>query len=80
MIMANKENKIARLAIDDRCEGCNNIAATEEGNFCSKYADPAFHWEGDQICAFATHVKREVKVNAKKLNPLKASKRSQGHK
>ncbi len=75
--MANKDfEKITRLPVDERCEGCD----TEAGSFCKKYADPSFHWENDQVCSFASHVKREVKVTTKKLNPLKASKRAAGKK
>lgn len=67
---------ITKLPIDERCEGCNNIETTEAGSFCKKYAEPAFHWEDDQVCSFASHVKRTVATTAKKLNPLKASKRA----
>ena len=71
---------LKKLAIVDQCEGCKNVEETEEGKFCLKYADPAFHWENDQICTFASHVKREVKVVKKAVNPLKASKRASGKK
>ncbi len=71
---------LKKLPIADQCEGCQKVEEVAEGKFCQKYADPAFHWENDQICSFATHVKREVKVVKKALNPLKASKRASGKK
>ena len=79
--MANKDfDKIVKLPVDERCEGCDKVETTDACSFCKKYADPSFHWENDQVCSFASHVKREIKVNTKKLNPLKASKRAAGKK
>jgi uncharacterized protein (UPF0261 family) len=77
---ADKYANIQRLPIDDRCEGCDRVQQEENDKFCSKYADPSFHWENDQICSFATHVKREIKVVKKIVNPLKASKRASAKK
>lgn len=74
--VADKYSKVARLEIHENCEGCEKIEILDSKNYCVKYIDPAFHWETDQICAFATHVKREVKVVKKMVNPLKASKRA----
>ena len=73
---ADKHAKFARLAIHENCDGCERIEEIESKKFCLKYIDPAFHWENDQICSFATHVKREVRVVKKMVNPLKASKRA----
>lgn len=67
---------IDKSPIDDRCEGCERIEEVSGEKYCQKYAEPAFHWEDDQICSFATHVKREVSVVKKIINPLKASKRA----
>jgi len=67
---------ISKSPIDDRCEGCERIEEVNGGKYCTKYAEPAFHWEDDQICSFATHIKREIKVVKKIVNPLKASKRA----
>lgn len=67
---------IQKSLIDDRCEGCERVEEVSGGKYCQKYAEPAFHWEDDQICSFATHVKREIKVVKKIINPLKASKRA----
>jgi len=72
----DKYAKITKLPIDDRCDGCDKVETVESGKFCAKYADPSFHWENDQICSFASHIKRDVKVNKKIVNPLKASKRA----
>jgi hypothetical protein len=71
-----KYAKITKLPIDERCEGCERIEEVESKKFCKKYADPSFHWENDQICSFATHIKREIKIAKKVVNPLKASKRA----
>ena len=76
--VADKYAKVTRLEIHENCEGCANVEDRDGKKFCVKYVDPAFHWENDQICAFATHVKREVKVVKKAINPLKASKRAAG--
>lgn len=76
----DKYANILRLPIDDRCEGCDRVQQLENGKFCSKYADPSFHWENDQICSFATHVKRDVKAVKNIVNPLKASKRASAKK
>lgn len=67
---------ISKTPIDDRCEGCERIEEIDGGKYCTKYAEPAFHWEDDQICSFATHIKREINVVKKVVNPLKASKRA----
>jgi hypothetical protein len=72
----DKYAKITKLPIDERCDGCEKVQEIEAGKFCSKYANPSFHWENDQICSFATHIKREVKIVKKVVNPLKASKRA----
>lgn len=72
----DKYSKTTKNPIDDRCEGCERIEEIESNKFCIKYADPSYHWENDQICSFATHIKREIKIIKKLVNPLKASKRA----
>jgi hypothetical protein len=47
-----------------------------QGKYCQLYADPAAKWVFGR-CNFATHVQGEVQPSAQRLNPLKASKRSQ---
>jgi len=77
----NKAGKLVsydHLAIDDKCEGCNKVVENEGAKICPKFFEPAIHWENNQICAFASHVKREVKVVKRNVNPLKASKRAAG--
>jgi len=73
-------SNISKSPIDDSCEGCERIEEVNDGKYCTKYAEPSFHWEDDQICSFATHIKREIKVVKKIVNPLKASKRAAGKK
>lgn len=77
---SDKYAKITKLPIDDRCEGCDKVEEIDSNKFCKKYADPPFHWENDQICSFASHVKREAKALKKAINPLKASKRASAKK
>jgi len=78
VVIADKKSKLIRLEIHENCEGCDKVEQIEDKSYCVKYVDPAFHWENDQLCAFATHVKREAKVAKKAVNPLKASKRAAG--
>ena len=68
-----KNVKMENLKIVDKCNGCDKV---KENETCERFYDPSFHWEDDQICAFASHIKREVKKEKKKVNPLKASKRA----
>jgi len=72
--------RIARLPIVDQCEGCQRIVEDAGAKVCGKYAEPAFHWEDGQICLMATHIKKEVTIVKKAVNPLKASKRAAGKK
>jgi hypothetical protein len=44
-------------------------------SYCKTYCEPSIKWAKGP-CNFATHVKKEVKENNFKLNPLKASKRN----
>jgi hypothetical protein len=67
------------LVVIDKCEGCGNVREFPSGSYCAVFANPASKWTFGR-CNFATHVKAEAKKEEKKLNPLKASKRSQAAK
>jgi hypothetical protein len=67
------------LTVLDKCEGCGNVREFPAGQFCAVFANPASKWTLGR-CNFATHLKSEAKKEEKKLNPLKASKRSQAAK
>ena len=60
----------------EQCEGCAQIKEYDSGQYCLTYGNPASKWSLGR-CNFATHVKG-VKKDDKKINPLKASKRSAG--
>jgi hypothetical protein len=62
--------------IVESCEGCGYVMENGQGKYCQLYADPASKWVFGR-CNFATHVKGDVQPSAQRLNPLKASKRSQ---
>jgi hypothetical protein len=49
------------------------------GTYCKTYCEPSLKWTKGP-CNFATHVKKEVKEDTFKLNPLKAAKRSMAQK
>jgi hypothetical protein len=66
----------ACLPIVAACEGCGYATDYDNGQYCQLYADPASKWMLGR-CNFATHVKTEVQPSSQRLNPLKASKRSQ---
>jgi hypothetical protein len=51
------------------------VVAFEAGPYCKTYSEPALKWAKGS-CNFATHIKKEVKEDNFKLNPLKASKRN----
>ena len=64
----------------EKCEtgdGCTHAQEWPGGKYCNKFAAPASKWAFG-ICNMATHVKIERKVEDRKINPLKASKRG-GH-
>jgi hypothetical protein len=60
----------------EQCEGCAQIKEYGSGQYCLTYGNPAAKWNLGR-CNFATHLK-DAKKDDKKINPLKASKRSQG--
>jgi hypothetical protein len=63
----------------EACEGCDSIREIGEYDYCSLYGSPDGKWAYGK-CPSASHIKEDTPVAAKKLNPLKASKRgiSQG--
>lgn len=54
-----------------KCHGCEKAGEDET---CRVYVMPGAQWRRGN-CPMATHIKKEVKDVAFKLNPLKASKR-----
>jgi hypothetical protein len=62
--------------IVEKCSGCDRVKGFPTGEYCTSYPNPGVKWEFGK-CNFATHIKVE-KVEQKKLNPLKASKRAAG--
>ncbi len=63
------------IEIVKECEGCKHIIEFESKKYCSKYPDPVSKWLTGP-CNLASHLPVEEKeVVAKKINPLKASKR-----
>jgi hypothetical protein len=61
--------------IIDKCEGCAKVKEFETGKYCISFPNPAQKWQAG-FCPMATHVKKVVKQEEQKINPLKASKRS----
>lgn len=61
--------------IIDKCENCGKIIEHESKKYCSVYPNPASKWLNGK-CPMATHIKLELNENSQKINPLKASKRS----
>ena len=58
----------------EKCEGCNNTLEHDGKLYCKSYKDPAAKWMFGQ-CNLATHVTRKAE-EARKINPLKASKKA----
>ncbi len=61
--------------IDEKCKGCNRSAEFSSGWYCTVYPDPSLKWKNGD-CNFASHVSAASNGKKAKLNPLKASKRS----
>lgn len=58
--------------IIDKCVGCNRI----ENEYCKAFIRPTVKWTaGSGECPLANHIVHEA-VEAKKINPLKLSKKS----
>ena len=65
--------------IVESCKGCDRAVEYATGVYCKTYCEPSIKWAKGS-CNFNTHVKKEVKEDTFKLNPLKASKRSAAQK
>ena len=64
--------------IVEQCEGCGKISEFASGKYCVSFPEPSAKWQKGN-CPMGTHVKKVVEETPqKKLNPLKASKRSMG--
>ncbi|MDY0300389.1 MAG: PxxKW family cysteine-rich protein [Trichlorobacter sp.] len=63
----------------ENCEGCERIVTGSIGQVCSAYPAPAKKWT-DGICNFATHVKKDIKTENARVNPMKTSKKGSGKK
>ena len=61
--------------IVQQCEGCGHVLVCEEKKYCKAYPDPAAKWQFG-TCNLATHIQRKLGDAAKKVNPLKASKKA----
>ncbi len=62
--------------IVEHCQGCDRIVEYPTGLYCAIYSEPQLKWYNGG-CSMATHLKKTLtNTNTKKLNPLKASKRS----
>ena len=63
--------------IVEQCKGCDRIREYPTGLYCDSYSEPRLKWASG-TCNLATHTKKIQSNNgtAKKINPLKASKRN----
>ncbi len=62
--------------IVEQCNGCQRIIEVPAGKYCSVFPDPSSKWRLGP-CNMATHISNgNESKNNKKINPLKASKRS----
>ncbi|MEW6078072.1 MAG: PxxKW family cysteine-rich protein [Thermodesulfobacteriota bacterium] len=64
------------LPIVEACQGCKRAVEYPTGWYCSATPDPAKKWKNGP-CNLATHVETTPVETKTKVNPLKASKRSQ---
>jgi len=63
-------------SIVEACEGCANIEQYPSGSFCQIFAEPELKWISGN-CNMASHAQNGAQEEtSKKINPLKASKRS----
>ena len=65
-------------SVVETCNGCENVEKYPAGEFCGIFAEPALKWVGG-MCNMASHTRNgsEAEDTSRKINPLKASKRSQ---
>jgi hypothetical protein len=62
--------------IVEECRGCDRVVEYPTGLYCQSYSEPRLKWLSGP-CNLATHIKKAQNNNeARKLNPLKASKRN----
>ena len=62
--------------IIEKCNGCNRVIEYEANWYCTVAPDPSLKWRTGN-CNLATHIVEETAgKDSKKINPLKASKRS----
>ena len=62
--------------IVEECQSCVRVVEYPTGSYCNSYSEPKLKWLSGS-CNLATHMKKIQNSNdAKKLNPLKASKRN----
>jgi hypothetical protein len=61
----------------DDCQECGNIETFQDGDFCRVFAEPTLKWRAGP-CNMSTNGngKEQKEAVVKKINPLKASKRS----
>ncbi len=60
----------------EKCEGCKRKTELPSGWYCAACPEPSIKWK-DGNCNLASHIVFEPKKAKAKINPLKASKRSQ---
>ena len=70
--MSGMDFLVSREPTVDQCEGCGRI----EGAYCPMYLMPHAQWTRLGGCAGRTHNLLVKQVEDKRLNPLKASKRT----
>ncbi|MBE0596206.1 MAG: PxxKW family cysteine-rich protein [Desulfuromonadales bacterium] len=64
----------------EECQGCDRIVQGTIGQVCSVAPSPKQKW-APGLCNMATHRKVEIKgLDAKAVNPLKASKKASAKK
>jgi len=61
----------------ETCEGCLNVEKLPAGDFCGIFAEPSLKWVTG-MCNMASHAQNgtDADDSSKRINPLKASKRS----
>jgi hypothetical protein len=69
-------NSGACYTIIESCDGCGKVLSHTSGKYCMIYPNPAGKWSMGG-CPSATHNKATKEETTQKVNPLKASKRSQ---
>jgi hypothetical protein len=62
--------------IIDKCEGCSRVLTGPEPgpSVCRAFLVPASKWRSGN-CPMATHLRKDLVEDKKRMDPLKASKR-----